>query len=93
MYNSKKPKGNDATMFRHSKVEEMFNLVKTDKGIIITCGKYKISMKSFKTWKEAENYIASKPYEILINVSVLMCKLNENEKEQKENLGEGKENA
>lgn len=93
MSNLKKPKGNDATMFRHSKVEEMFNLVKTDKGIIITCGKFKISSKSFKTWNEAENYIASKPYEILINVSVLMCKLNEDEKEQKKDLGEGKENA
>lgn len=80
-------------MFKHSKVEPLFNMVKTNEGIIITCGKYKVSNKTFKTWKEAEIYIASKPYEILINVSVLMCKLNENEKEQQQNLGEGKENA
>ena len=93
MSNLKKPKGNDATMFKHSQEEPLFNLVKTDKGIIITCGKFKVSNKAFKTWKEAETYIASKPYEILINVSVLMCKLNEDEKKQKQNLGEGKKNA
>lgn len=91
MSNLKKRKTNDATMFKHSKTEEMFNLVRTENGIIITCGNYKISRKTFKTWKEADEYIASKPYEIIINVSVLMSKLNENEKEQ--NLGEGKENA
>lgn len=92
MSNFKKPKGNDATMFKHSKNEEMFNLVKTNEGIIITCGKYKVSRKTFKTWKEADEYIASKPYEIIINVSVLMLKLNEDEN-KKQNLGEGKENA
>lgn len=92
MSNLKKRNNKDATMFKHSKTEEMFNLVKTENGIIITCGNYKISRKTFKTWKEADEYIASKPYEIIINVSVLMSKLNEDEN-KKQNLGEGKKNA
>ena len=94
MPNLKKPKGTkDATTYKVSERESMFAMVKTEQGIIICCGKYKVSNKSFKTWEEAEEYIASKPYEIIINVSVLFSKLNNDEKEQKQNLDEGKENA
>lgn len=92
MAKCKKPKGKDETMFKHSKEEEMFNLVKTNQGIIITCGNYKISKRTFKTWKEAEEYIASKPYEIIINVSVLMSKLNEDEN-KKQNPEESNKNV
>lgn len=76
-----KQKSNDATMFAKSKVDELFNLVKTEKGIVICCGKFKVSSKYFKTYKQADEYLATKPYEILINVAVLMCKLNNNEEE------------
>lgn len=77
-------KKTDKTTYKPSK-EEMFAMVKTDKGIIIVCGKYKVSNKIFKTWVEAENYIASKPYEIIVNVSVLFSKLNYDEKEKTTN--------
>ena len=78
---AKNAKTKDATMFAKSKTDELFNLVKTEKGIVICCGKFKVSSRYFKTYKQADDYLATKPYEILINVAVLMCKLNENEKE------------
>lgn len=79
----KEKQNQNATMFKHSSVDELFNLVKTKEGVIICVGKFKVSTKKFRTYGEAETYIATKPYEILINVSVLMCKLNleNNEKE------------
>lgn len=79
-----KTKKTDATAFKHSKVDELFNLVKDQSNgrIIICVGNNKVSRKSFKTWKEADNYIATKPYEILINVSILIQKLNNDEKEK-----------
>lgn len=78
-----KKQNNDATMFAKSKIDELFNLVKTEKGIIICCGKFRVSTKTFKTYKQADEYLAQKPYEILINVAVLMVKLNSDEYETK----------
>lgn len=89
---AKQAKSNDATMFAKSKVDELFNLVKTEKGIVICCGKFKVSSKYFKTYKQADDYIATKPYEILINVSVLMVKLNNNEEESKTTEQKNSEN-
>lgn len=72
-------KTNDATAFKHSKVDELFNLVKQNDKVIICVGNNRVSRKQFKTFKEADNYIASKPYELLINVSILIQKLQEND--------------
>lgn len=66
----------DATRFKHSEVDELFNLVKTDKGVIICVGNNKVSAKSFKTFAQADKYIAERPYEILINVSILIQKMS-----------------
>lgn len=77
-----KPKSEDKTAFKHSKVDELFNLIKEQKtGKVIICvGNNKVSKKQFQTYKEADKYIASKPYEILVNVSVLIFKSLQDEK-------------
>lgn len=89
---TKQNKTKEATMFAKSKVDELFNLVKTQDGIVICCGKFKVSTRKFKTYKQADEYIAQKPYEILINVSVLMVKLNQDEKETNANQPQNSEN-
>lgn len=75
-------KSNDATAFKHSKIDELFNLVKQNGKVIICVGNNRVSRKQFKTFIQADNYIAAKPYELLINVSILIQKLQENEKEK-----------
>lgn len=77
---NKKPNG---TSFKHSEVDQIFNLVKMQDGNIhITVGNNIVSRKTFKTFKKADEYLASKPYEILINVACLIVntqKQNETE--------------
>lgn len=77
-----KKTSNDATMYQQLDAEPMFAGVKTNEGIIITCGKYRVSAKTFKTFEEANEYVASKPYEILINVSVLFSKITNDESKE-----------
>lgn len=79
---------NDATAFKHSKTDELFNLVKQNGKVIICVGNNKVSRKQFKTFNDAEKYIASKPYEILINVSILIQKLTANENQNTEKSAE-----
>lgn len=77
-------KTQDTTMFKVSETDNLFNLIKTKEGIVITAGKFKVSNKNFKTYKDAEEYLQSKPYEILINVAVLFTKLNLEDETKKE---------
>lgn len=71
-------------MYKQCECDELFAFAKTKDGIVVLCGKFKVSSKTFKTYEEAEEYVKSKPYEILINVAVLMVKLQlEQEKETK----------
>lgn len=72
----------DQTRYMRSEIDELFQLVKTDNGIIIVVGNHKVSTKTFKEFKDAEEYISKKPYELLINVTCLMLKFSqEHEKE------------
>lgn len=76
---------NDATMYKQSEVEPLFAMVKTEEGIILCCGKFRVSTQKFKTYEEAEAYIATKPYELLINTAVLFIKLNLDNETKNEN--------
>lgn len=69
-------------MFKQSEVDELFGLAKTEEGVIILVGKFRVSRKAFKTFEEADEYIKTRPYEILINVTTLMVKLNQEEEKQ-----------
>ncbi len=82
---TKQLKSKGGQMYKQSETDELFAFAKTKEGVIILIGKYKVSSKTFKNFEDAEEYIKSKPYEILINVTMLMTKLQDNEKETKEN--------
>lgn len=70
----------DDTKFMPSKVEKIFGLVKDEKGKIhIVLGGYAVSQKTFDTFKQADQYISSKPYEILINICAIILTKNHNE--------------
>ena len=86
-------KTNDATAFKHSKTDELFNLVKQNDKVIICVGNNKVSRKQFKTYNDAEKYIASKPYEILINVSILIQKLTTNENQNSAKIAEDEQKS
>ena len=72
-----------------SKNDEMFYLVKDDNGKINICvAGYAVSKKKFDTFKQAEFYLASKPWEIIVNVQYVLTqkvKENENTKENPKN--------
>lgn len=72
-------------MYKQSEVDELFALAKTEEGVIILVGKFRVSRKAFKTFEEADEYIKARPYEILINVTALMVKLNQEDEKQKQN--------
>lgn len=74
---------NDATAFKKSKVDELFNLVKQNGKVIICVGNNRVSRKQYETYEQADKYIASKPYELLINVSILIQNLKANENQEK----------
>lgn len=80
---AKQLKSKNGQMYKQSETDKLFAFAKTEQGIIILVGKYKVSSETFKTYEEAEAYLQSKPYEILINVSMLMLKLNQNEEANK----------
>lgn len=77
----KSTKGNE--QFRVSKNEKIFALVKNQDGKIVICaGGYAVSEKKFETFEQADQYVATKPYEIIINLFyVLNKKRNETENE------------
>lgn len=68
--------------FRTSNVDEMFTLVKgNDNKVKIACGNYQVSKKTFDDFKQADAYLRTKPYEILVNVTCLFIDLaKKNEK-------------
>lgn len=66
-------KGNE--QFRVSKNEKIFALVKDENGKIVVCaGGYAVSEKKFDTFEQADQYIATKPYEIIINLFYVLKK-------------------
>lgn len=61
--------------FRVSKNEKIFALVKDENGKIVVCaGGYAVSEKRFDTFEQADQYIATKPYEIIINLFYILNK-------------------
>lgn len=55
--------------FKKSKGSPIFNLVKNKEGkVIITVGEYVASKKQFDSFEQAERYIGTKPWEIIINL-------------------------
>lgn len=76
-------KETDATMYQQLD-EQMFAVMKnkeTNKFTLLV-GKYKVSNKEFASIDEANEYVNSKPYELIVNVSCLICKLTNEEKKQ-----------
>lgn len=58
---------------KKAETDSIFTLVKDKDGVKICIGNYLISKNIFKTWKDAENYLKSKPYEIIINAACLFA--------------------
>lgn len=80
---------NEKTQVNYKRSEhcELFALVRdNNKNVRIVMGENLISNAKFKTYKQADEYIKQKPYEILVNMNVTILKhmLNEN-KEKKSN--------
>ena len=67
-----------------SEVDEIFRLVKDKEGVKITCGNYLISKKVFKSFNKAEEYIAKKPYEIIINCTCLFAEMHMKDQKQEQ---------
>lgn len=64
-----------------SKNDKMFYFVKDENGKIHICvGGYSVCEKTFDTFDQAEKYVGTKPWEILVNVCYLILKKhNDNE--------------
>lgn len=58
--------------FKLSKNSEIFGIVKNDKKFIIVVGQYKAVKKEFDTIGQAEQYIGTKPYELIFNTMQIM---------------------
>lgn len=69
----------DATQFKKSEVDKIFNLVRIEGAVRIAVGNNLVSAKRFKTFKQADEYLKEKPYEVLINVACLIANLKNNE--------------
>ena len=81
-------------MFQTSK-DKVFAFIKNEKGKIVIClGGYQASKKTFDTFKQAQEYVNTKPYELLINIcGIILYKQNENiEKENAETTEGGEAN-
>lgn len=72
-------------VIKTSKNEHLYVMVKDEDGkIFIATGKWKVSEKKFNTYKEAEEYIASKPYELIYN-TILVFQQLQKEKDERQN--------
>ena len=49
----------------------MFMLAKQDDKVIIVMGNYKASEKEFDTFEQADEYIETKPYELILNMTLI----------------------
>lgn len=52
---------------------------------IITCGNQQASIRHFKTAKEAQKYINSRPYELIATLCVVMWNAIKSEEEDEKN--------
>lgn len=76
----------DETNFVQSKTNAMFALVTDKNGKINICAAgMAVSQKKFDTHEQAEKYIGSKPYEILVNLMFIVIKLSKENENNNEN--------
>ena len=70
------------------KMKEIFRTVLHNEKYHILVGNQKVSINEFDTQEEAENYIDSKPWELIGNLSMLICKhqMEEYKKERANNI-------
>ena len=74
----------EQVMYRPSEKEPLFGLATINDKIRIVCGQNVVSTKEFAHVEEAEEYIASKPYELILNAAVLLFKFTQEQpKEEK----------
>lgn len=78
-------KKKNETLAQFSKHDEIYHLVKDEQGKInILVGNYKVSRKTFDTFEQADEYIGSKPYELIFTTcNVLINTMLKYEKEKK----------
>ena len=74
----KEQKEQNEELVHVSKECEVFKIVKGKQKYFITLNVFKISEHEFDTIEEAEEYIQSKPYEILINTMFAIQNLEKN---------------
>lgn len=67
---------------KFSKHDQIFHLVKDKEGKInIIVGNYRVSQKKFDSFEQAEEYIGTKPYELIFTTcNVMTNTIIENEK-------------
>lgn len=70
---------------RVSKHSDIFTLVKQADGIIIVVSEFKIYEKTFNDFKEAENYIATKPYKLIFNTFQIIMHYEKTKENAQEN--------
>ena len=77
--NSKEESTNSLPYFNRQEVKDTpFDLIETEKGVIIVMGNQQVCKEVFKTTKDAGAYIRKKPWElILIATAEYINKLNE----------------
>ena len=74
----KSNRNGQATM--QSKVDPMFYLVKDENCKIVICvGGYAVCDKRFDTFKQAEEFIATKPWQIIVNLCYIILNKHNNE--------------
>lgn len=71
-------KTEDNTQFRASKTDKIFGLAKDKNGKVqIILAGFVVSSKKFDTFDQADKYIGTKPYEIILNSIYVMIKQHE----------------
>ncbi|AXH74378.1 MAG: hypothetical protein [Microviridae sp.] len=67
---------NEKSLFEvHESRTEPFRIVEKDEEFTILMGENIISTKRFESLENAESYIESKPYDIILNSSLLYCRM------------------
>lgn len=85
----------DATAFKQCKCEPLFAFVKDQKTgkIKIVVGNNLVSKKTFDEFKQAEAFVARKPYELIINTACLFMHFSMTENKQDNEKENEKTNA
>ena len=67
---------------KQSKQCQAFTLVKDKDGIKICVGNYLVSPEKFKTFNDAEQFIGTKPYDLIFASILTLIELKKNENNQ-----------